>query len=121
RAPAKLPAAGQPDRPRLADVVTEPGAAAALAVERQLRILVEDVVHIANDLEPVVPFQRRGRIHQRVGRKPERADDVVRRSPDTRDWVEEDGRVSTGGRERVRARLLVARLGETVADALDAG
>lgn len=46
---------GQADRPRLADVVAEPGTSATLAVEGQLRILVEDIRDIADEFEPVVP------------------------------------------------------------------
>ena len=49
----------QADRPRLADVVAEPRPPAALAIERQLRILVEQIVDVERRPRARCPTSRR--------------------------------------------------------------
>ena len=57
--PALLPASeglarGDPEGPRLADRIAEPRTTAALAIEREQRILIEDIVDIRDQRQAIV-------------------------------------------------------------------
>src|SRR3954451_3785170 len=70
--PAEALANRQPELSRLADVVTKARTATPLAVERELRIGIEDVLHVRDQLKSAQPSEADRRIHERICRERER-------------------------------------------------
>src|SRR6185437_3172399 len=66
---AEALAEGEPDHPRLPDIVAEPRPAAALAVEREQGILVEQIADIEHHAEPVVPIHAGVEVDVIIGRQ----------------------------------------------------
>ena len=59
----------QANLPRLADFIADPGTQAAFAIERELGIDVEDVLHISDELQTAIELQADRSIDQRIGRQ----------------------------------------------------
>ncbi len=79
RAGAEGLANRQSNRPRLTDQIAEPRPEAALAIDRQLRILVEQVLDVDRDVEAIGPMEACRQVGDRISRK--RSELIVVRMP----------------------------------------